>query len=68
MPLLDENDNTDLDEHPITCLGSWVSPENIEQCRSAISSLHKARNMIGAYEKPCLECIDLDKQEQSYLK
>jgi len=63
-PLLDSHGNTikDLDGNDITCVGTWLSPENLEQCRSAISTLHKARNMIGAYQKPCSECIELDSQ------
>jgi hypothetical protein len=50
--LLDEHGNTikDLDGKDITCVGTWISPENVEQYRSAISTLHKARNMIGAYQ------------------
>jgi hypothetical protein len=54
----------DLDGKPILCVGTWVSPENLEQCRSAISTLHKARNMIGTYDNPCLECIELDKKKE----
>jgi hypothetical protein len=65
-PLLDEHGNTvkDLDGNNITCVGTWKSPENLEQCRSTISTLHKARNMIGAYQKPCPDCIELDKMEK----
>jgi hypothetical protein len=64
--LLDEHGNTvkDLDGKDITCVGTWISPENMEQCRSTISTLHKACNMIGAYQKPCPDCIELDKREK----
>lgn len=67
-PLMDEHGNSvkDLDGKDILCNGTWCSPENLDQCRSAISTLHKARNMIGAYEKPCQECIELDKKHQYY--
>ena len=53
-PLMDEHGNSvkDLDGQDILCNGTWCSPEKLDQCRSAISTLHKARNMIGAYEKP----------------
>jgi FPC/CPF motif-containing protein YcgG len=65
-PLLDEHGNIvkDLDGNNITYVGTWKSPENLEQCRSAISTLHKARNMIGAYQKPCPDCIELDRMER----
>lgn len=65
-PLLDENNNqvVDLDGNSILCVGTWNSPENLEQCRSAISTLHKARSMIGSYQKPCTDCIELDKSGQ----
>jgi hypothetical protein len=38
--------------------------ENLEQCQSAISTLHKARNKIGAHQKPGPDCIELDKMEK----
>jgi len=65
-PLMYDNGTPvkDLDGNPIFCVGTWVSPENLDQCRSAISTLHKARNMIGAYQKPCLECIEVDQQKE----
>jgi hypothetical protein len=65
-PLLDDHGNTlkDLDGKDITCIGCWKSPENLEQCRSAISTLHKARNMIGVYQKACADCIELDRMEK----
>jgi hypothetical protein len=61
-PLLDEGGRQllDLDGKPIKSVGTWISPENLEQYRSAISTLHKARNMIGSYQKPCEQCIELD--------
>jgi hypothetical protein len=65
-PLLDEHGNRvkDLDGNDIFCFGTWKSPKNLEQCRSAILTLHKARNMIGAYQKPCPDCIELDRMEK----
>jgi hypothetical protein len=59
-PLMYDNGTPkkDLDGKPILCVGTLVSPENLDQCWSAISTLHKARNMIGAYQKPCLEWIE----------
>jgi hypothetical protein len=54
----------DLDGKHIFCVGSWVFPENLDQCRSAISTLQKARNMIGAYQKLYLESIELNLKEQ----
>ncbi len=65
-PLMYDNGTPvkDLDGNPIFCVGTWVSPENLDQCQSAISTLHKARNMIGAYQKPCLECIEVDQQKE----
>ena len=62
--LLTENGQKvlDLDRNEIRCLGSWISPENLEQCRSAISTLHRARNMVGKYQNPCNECVELDRK------
>ncbi len=55
--LLNENGQKvlDLDGNEIRCLGSWLSPENHEQCHSAISTLHRARNKVGNYQNPCSE-------------
>jgi len=50
----------DLDGKGIRCVGIWISTENLEQCWSAISTLHKAGNMIEAYQKPCGQSIELD--------
>jgi len=65
-PLLDDHGNTlkDLDGKDITCVGTWKSPKNLEQCQSTILTLDKAHNMIGVYQKACADCIELDRMEK----
>jgi hypothetical protein len=57
MLLLCENNQPvlDMDGNPISCVGTWILLENMEQCQSAIATLHKAIYMIGAYQKPCID-------------
>jgi hypothetical protein len=52
----------DMYDKPNACVGTWISPENMEQYQSAVSTLHKARNIIGANQKPYTDCITLDRQ------
>jgi hypothetical protein len=33
----------DIDGKKMMCVGGWKSPSNVEQCRSAISTLHDSR-------------------------
>lgn len=54
----------DIDGQPVHCVGTWQAPVNVEQCRSAITCAHNARNQSGAYFEPCNDCIALDNAHQ----
>jgi hypothetical protein len=46
----------DLNGKPIFCVGTWVSPENLEQCRSVIKKRldHKIMNLKTRKQLTCL--------------
>jgi hypothetical protein len=51
-----------LDGGQIRCVGTWLAPVNVEQCRSAITCAHEARDQSGPYSVPCDNCIAADLQ------
>ncbi len=39
----------DISNDLIKCVGSWLAPTNVEQCRSAVFSLHRSREQKGPF-------------------
>jgi hypothetical protein len=56
----------DIDGAPVTCVGTWHLPMNIEQFTSAMFNLHKARKQKGPYQHPCAQCVLMDTQGQYF--
>ena len=51
----------DVDKIGVGCVGTWIAPVNAEQCRSAVTCAHVARNRTDQYFPPCSLCVALDR-------
>jgi hypothetical protein len=60
-PFKDQSGNLVLDRFgkQIECLGTWVDPGNVHQCRSAITCIHEKYGHTGSYSEECSHCIQL---------
>ena len=55
----DGNPVLGIDGNNVLCIGTWLAPINVEQCRSAISCAHDNRGhpQFSTYSSPCPECL-----------
>ena len=48
----------DIEGNLIKCVGTWLSPSSVEQCRSAVTAEHQARQQTGEYFAPRKACVE----------